>query len=84
MLGVRYGYYRGINVTDSYDPPGLEDDSATNISEGDEPTGTQTTSGLEVDWTYYGLEFGYGLYSNNRFGETNDGQAFSIAYTLNF
>ena len=84
VLDVRYGYYQGVNIEDDTNSSG-EDDNATDISDGDDNNGlTQTTQGLEVGWVYYGLEFGYGYYSNNRGDATTYGQAFSIAYDLEF
>ncbi len=85
VLGVRYGYYQGENIQDETNSGDSEDDFATDISDGDENNGlTQTTSGVEVEWTYYGLEFGYGLYRNERGEDTNNGQAFTIEYALTF
>ena len=89
-FSVRYGYYQGVNVSTDLDPPaenddGTFDDTATNISEGDVNNGvTQSTSGVEAAWAYYGLEFGYGLYSNSTGDTDTTGQAFSVAYEVTF
>ena len=87
-LGVRYGYYSGTNVTINPNVNG-SGDFASDISAGDTPgTGTQTTSGYEVVWNYYGLEFGYGAYVSDTSvgvpGGATGGQAFSILYTVTF
>ncbi len=85
MLGVRYGYYQGENIQNETSSSGSDDDTATDISDGDEFNNlTQTTTGVEVSWTYYGLSFGYGLYENERGDQTNNGQAFTIQYDLMF
>ena len=85
VLGVRYGFYQGTNITNDFTPPGFDDDEATNISMGDENNGvTQTTQGYEIAWTYYGLEFGYGAYVNERGDTSTDGQAFTVAYEVTF
>ena len=87
---VRYGVYSGTNISTDFDPPGFDDDSATNIREGDEPNDiTQTASGYELGWQYYGLEFTYGAYTSTTpnadgvVGETG-GQAFRIQYEVTF
>jgi len=87
-FGVRYGSYTATNVEIETNLNG-SDDSASDISDGDAPnTGTQTTDGYEIAWNYYGLEFGYGAYVNDTNGDeeggATGGQAFSVAYTVNF
>ena len=95
-LIARYGVYTGTNISTDFDPPGFADDdgdfddTATNISEGDVNNGiTQTTSGFEIGWQYYGLEFAYGAYNSTTpnadgvEGETG-GQAFRIEYEVEF
>ncbi len=85
LFTARYGYWTGENVSNDYTPPGFADDSATNISEGDTPgTGVQTTSGYELMWQYYGLEFSYGAYLNSNDGVATGGQAFKIRYEVEF
>ncbi len=84
-LIARYGVYTGTNISLDYDPPGFDDDQATNISEGDVNNGvTQTTSGFEIGWQYYGLEFAYGAFSNSRGDIDTGGQAFRIEYEVEF
>ena len=86
---VRYGVYSGTNISTDFDPPGFGD-SATNISEGDVPNDiTQTASGYEIGWQYYGLEFSYGAYTSTTPDEDGDvgetgGQAFRIQYEVTF
>ena len=87
-LGVRYGSYTGTNIQINPNVNG-SDDFASDISDGDTPgTGTQTTSGYEVVYNYYGLQFGYGAYVSDTNGDAaggaTGGQAFSILYTVNF
>ena len=87
VFTARYGYYTGENVSGSYTPPGFVGDSATNISDNDEAgTGVQTTTGYELMWAYYGLEFSYGAYLNTAetLGTTTGGQAFKIRYEVEF
>lgn len=88
-LNARYGSWTGTNVVnstttdDSFGNP--NDDTATNISDGDaDGTGTQSTSGYEIAWDYYDLVFTYGAYSNDNDGVTTGAQAFRIAYTVKF
>ena len=89
MLGVRYGYYSGTNIQLNPNVNGTGD-FASDISDGDVFTDgvTQVTSGYEVVWNYYGLEFGYGAYvsdiNGDAAGGATGGQAFSILYTVNF
>jgi hypothetical protein len=90
-FAVRYGSFTGTNIEVDPNVNGeVGDDFASDISNGDVPgTGTQTTTGYEIAWTYYGLEFGYGAYVNtNPPGSPNPGdtggQAFRVAYTVNF
>ena len=87
---LRYGYYSGTNISTDFTPADFDDDSATNISEGDVPNDvTQTASGYELGWQYYGLEFTYGAYTSTTpnadgvVGETG-GQAFRIQYEVTF
>ena len=85
VLGVRYGYYQGENIQNETESGESDEDFATDISDGDEFNSlTQTTTGVEIAWTYYGLSFGYGLYENERGDQTNNGQAFTIEYDLTF
>ena len=88
-LGVRYGSYAGTNIQNNPNVNG-SDDFASDISDGDSyNAGTvQVTSGYEVVYNYYGLEFGYGAYVSDTNGPAaggaTGGQAFSILYTVNF
>ncbi len=88
-FGIRYGSYTAENLKVEPNTDGA-DDFASDISGDDAPgTGEQSTNGYELVWNYYGLEFGYGVYSNTNPtaspnpGETG-GQAFSVSYTVNF
>ncbi len=81
-LTAKYGSYTGTNVNNVTNTRGAGD-FATDISGGDvNGTGTQSTSGYEVIWNYYDLEFAYGTYENNNNGVLSSAQAFSIAYTV--
>jgi len=74
-LTAKYGSWTGTNVQDD---PG--DDTASNISAGDENNGlTQSVSGYEIIWNYWDLEFAYGNYVS---GDGSSAQAFSISYTV--
>lgn len=90
LFTARYGYWTGENVNNDLVPPALDAngnpvDTATNISGRDMPgTGVQTTSGYELMWQYYGLEFSYGGYLNTNDGEATGGQAFKIRYEVDF
>jgi hypothetical protein len=88
-LEARYGSWTGTNLkvtTASEDAFGnLTGDTATNISDGDaRDTGTQSTSGYEIFWDYYDLQFTYGAYNNTVDGVSTGAQAFRIAYTVTF
>ena len=81
-LTAKYGSYTGTNVNNATNTRGAGD-FATDISGPDLPgTGTQSTSGYEVIWNYYDLEFAYGTYENDNNGVASSAQAFSIAYTV--
>ena len=88
-LGVRYGSYAGTNIQLDPNVNG-SDDFASDISDGDSYNGdtVQVTSGYEVVYNYYGLQFGYGAYVSDTNGPAaggaTGGQAFSILYTVNF
>ena len=74
-LTAKYGSWTGTNITNS-----VSDDTATDISGGDQNNGvTQSTSGYEIIWNYWDLELAYGVYEN---GDGSSAQAFSIAYTV--
>ncbi len=80
-LTAKYGSWTGTNVSASTASDAT--DFATDISGGDvNGTGTQSTSGYEVIWNYYDLEFAYGTYENDNNGVLSSAQAFSIAYTV--
>lgn len=96
-LAARYGSWTGTNVkaaADSRDAfNNFTGDTATNISDGDTfDSGTQTTSGYEIFWDYYDLQFTYGAYNNVISGAnptvlangSTGAQAFRIAYTVKF
>ena len=90
-LTAKYGSYTGTNMTLETNSNGSGDD-ATDISAGDEDNGaTQATTGYEIIWDYWDLEFAYGAYTDsitNSDGGTADrntgGQYFRIDYTVNF
>ena len=89
-LTARYGSYSGENIQDEQNSNG-SGDSSSDISDGDENNGlAQSTSGYELVWNYYDLEFGYGAYTDSigaigaaATSETG-GQYFTISYTVNF
>jgi hypothetical protein len=88
-LNARYGSWSGTNVKDettSDDAFGNPtDDTATNISDGDEDNGlSQSVSGYEISWDYYDLVFTYGGYTSNDGVATTAASAFRIAYTVRF
>ncbi len=81
-LTAKYGSYTGTNVNNVTNTRGAGD-FATDISGPDlAGTGTQSTSGYEVIWNYFDLEFAYGVYENNNAGTISSAQAFSISYTV--
>ncbi len=81
-LTAKYGSWTGTNVENATNTRGAGD-FATDISGGDvNGTGTQSTTGYEVIWNYFDLEFAYGVYENNNNGALSSAQAFSIAYTV--
>lgn len=82
VLTAKYGSWTGTNISNVTNTRGAGD-FATDISAGDvNGTGTQSTSGYEVIWNYFDLEFAYGVYENNNNGVLSSAQAFSIAYTV--
>jgi hypothetical protein len=101
-LTGKYGSWSGQNIetatdvngTTCYDSAGNTStcaNSASNISNGDVYNGAtnseQNTSGYEVIWNYYDLEFSYGSYQNHNTAGTpvdSSAQAFKITYTVNF
>ncbi len=85
LFTARYGYWTGENVNNDVPTADDTDDTATNISGRDMPgTGAQTTTGYELMWQYYGLEFSYGGYLNDNAGVATGGQAFKIRYEVEF
>jgi uncharacterized coiled-coil protein SlyX len=81
-LTAKYGSWTGTNINNATNTRGAGD-FATDISGGDVAgTGTQSTSGYEVIWNYFDLEFAYGVYQNDNNGVGSSAQAFSIAYTV--
>src|SRR5690606_15209239 len=81
-LTAKYGSLTGTNVNGATNTRGAGD-FATDISGPDQDgTGTQSTSGYEVIWNYWDLEFAYGVYENDNNGVLSSAQAFSIAYTV--
>ena len=84
VLTAKYGSWTGTNINDATNTRGAGD-FATDISGGDlNGTGTQTTTGYEVIWNYFDLEFAYGVYENTNALGSESAQAFSIAYTVDF
>jgi hypothetical protein len=91
VLRARYGSWSGKNISLAQASNGSSG-TATDISAGDENNGsTQTTMGYEINWDYYDLTFGYAAYTSTIEGATDAtrngsaaGQAFKIAYTVNF
>ena len=83
-LTAKYGSWTGTNIENATNTRGAGD-GATDISGGDvNGTGTQSTSGYEVIWNYYDLEFAYGVYTNDNNGALSSAQAFQISYTVTF
>lgn len=83
-LTAKYGSWTGVNINDATNTRGAGD-GATDISGGDvNNTGTQTTTGYEVIWNYWDLEFAYGVYTNDDARGPASAQAFSIGYTVSF
>jgi len=83
-LTAKYGSWTGTNINNATNTRGAGD-GATDISGGDlNGTGTQSTSGYEVIWNYYDLEFAYGVYQNDNNGALSSAQAFQISYTVTF
>jgi len=90
-LTAKYGSWSGQNIeTNPNTFTGSSGDNASDISNGDVFTGTDTqqnTSGYEVIWNYYDLELSYGVYQNHNTASTpvdSSAQAFQITYTVNF
>jgi hypothetical protein len=84
VLTAKYASWTGTNINNATNTRGAGD-FATDISGGDaNGTGTQTTTGYEVIWNYFDLEFAYGVYENDNAGVLSSAQAFSIAYTVDF
>ena len=84
VLTAKYASWTGTNINNATNTRGAGD-FATDISGGDlNGTGTQSTTGYEVIWNYYDLEFAYGVYENDNAGVLSSAQAFSIAYTVDF
>ena len=85
VFTARYGSYTGTNVAEA----DLDGEGATDISDGDAPTGsTQSVSGYELIWDYYGLEFSYGVYAHDPDTDLADNettaQAFGVSYSVEF
>jgi len=84
VLTAKYASWTGTNINNATNTRGAGD-FATDISAGDaNGTGTQTTTGYEVIWNYFDLEFAYGVYENDNAGVLSSAQAFSIAYSVDF
>lgn len=84
VLTAKYASWTGTNINNATNTRGVGD-FATDISAGDaNGTGTQTTTGYEVIWNYFDLEFAYGVYENTDALGSSSAQAFSIAYTVDF
>ncbi len=83
-LTAKYGSWTGTNINNVTNSVGAGD-TATDISGGDVNNGdTQTTSGYELIWNYWDLQFAYGVYVNNDARGGASAQAFSISYTVSF
>jgi hypothetical protein len=85
-LTARYGSYTGTNtatywVDGAHGGPGV----GTGF-DADRGGATTTTSGWEVDWNYYDLQFAYGLYNTSDafIGDERTAQQFRVRYTVNF
>lgn len=83
-LTAKYGSWTGTNINNATNTRGAGD-GATDISAGDANNGeTQSTTGYEVIWNYWDLEFAYGVYENSDARGDASAQAFSISYTVSF
>ncbi len=81
-LTAKYGSWNGTNIQNANT---FGADTASDISDGDVAgAGDQSTSGYEVIWNYYDLEFAYGVYTNDNNGAAAAAQAFKISYTVDF
>ncbi|MFA7460638.1 MAG: hypothetical protein WCY60_06485, partial [Trueperaceae bacterium] len=80
-LTAKYGSWTGTNINN-----GVSDDGATDISARDQNNGgeVQTTTGYELIWNYWDLQFAYGVYENTDARGSASAQAFSISYTVTF
>ncbi|MFA5552778.1 MAG: hypothetical protein WDA03_14330, partial [Trueperaceae bacterium] len=93
-LTAKYGSWTGTNINNATNtrrqPNGTyadtgTGDGATDISAGDANNGeTQSTTGYELIWNYWDLEFAYGVYENTDARGAASAQAFSISYTVSF
>ncbi len=83
-LTAKYGSWTGTNVSNVTNTRGAGD-GATDISAGDANNGEdQSTTGYEIIWNYWDLQFAYGVYENTDARGSASAQAFSIAYTVSF
>lgn len=98
-LTAKYGSYTGTNMS-LLTSGGVgqidEGDNATDIGRGDANNGaTQATTGYEIIWNYYDLQFAYGSYTDSITGagaasdttagdRETGGQYFRIKYTVTF
>ena len=86
-LSVRYGQYTGTNVLVGHpvDAGARTGVGETDINRGD---AAMSTSGYEVVWNYWDLEFAYGVYTFQHDTTIDDGvsvsQAFRISYEVTF
>ncbi len=84
VLTAKYGSWTGTNINNALNTRGTGD-GATDISAGDQNNGeTQSTTGYELIWDYWDLEFAYGVYENTDARGVASAQAFSISYTVSF
>ncbi len=83
-LTAKYGSWSGTNVNFATNSVGAGD-GATDISGVDvDGTGDQSTTGYEIIWDYWDLQFAYGVYENTDSRGTASAQAFSISYAVTF
>jgi hypothetical protein len=90
-LTARYGSYTGTNtgnfwVDGAHGQPGAGEPGANHGNYQNRGGAVTTTSGWEVDWNYYDLQFAYGVYNTTDtiLGPDRTAQQFRVRYTVNF
>jgi hypothetical protein len=97
-VSARFGSYMGTNISVARraDPadPDVNEMTSVNVATrahtaADLGGAVQTTTGFELTWDYFDLQFAYGMYSNTIAGgtvadESTTGNRFRIRYVVNF